>query len=224
MLKEEISIRLPEKGDLQLKKYILICFVFIFLSLSACTQTSTDASLFPTKEGVEPYQFSKHDKDILRLFDGEVSLLRIKSPKEAQHLSVLLHTLKDDGTWDTCATNNDMFWGEDTTSDQQLEGILALSREDDYSIKMRIGYETGATAFLNGIPAPEFSFDPKAGSSAFLSEFQTIELDKEIPIAMLALNEDCELPTPSLSDYFDTSLLDGYDFVQIVTITFSATT
>lgn len=203
------------------KALVILLFAIALVLAIMWSNTANTVALFPTKEGIEPYHFSNHEREILTLLNDNSALLRIKAPKEARHLSVHIHTLKDDGTWDTSTTDNDMFWGEDMTSSELFEVVYALTRKDDFSIAMRCRYQTGAITCFSEIPDPEVPFDHKIATSAFLSEFETIELDQEIPIAILALNEDNELSTPTLSGYFDTSQLANCDFVQIVTMTFS---
>lgn len=206
-----------------MKKHLIPCCLMVLLSLSSCTSSSTEASLFPTEDGISPVTLSERETQIINLLDkGNSAFLSIKAPKEAQRLQILLRTLKEDGTWDITQTNNDMFWGEDSSEVQPLEGVFSLSRNDDYSIAMRCENTNGVTNFLSDIPAPQLSFDPKSGSSSFLWYVQPIELDKEIPIAILALNQNNRITPPSLRDYYDTSKLADYDFVQVVTFTFTS--
>lgn len=208
-----------------MKKYIISCCLILLLILSSCTGKSMEASLLPTKEGIAPVTLSERENQIINLLDkGNSAFFAMKAPKESKRLQILLHTLKEDGTWDTTQTNNDMFRGEDSSDVQPLEGVFSLTRNDDCSIAMRCENKNGVTTLLNDIPAPQLSFDSNSGSSSFLWHFQSIELDKEIPIAILALNQNNRITPPSLRDYYDTSKLADYDFVQVVTFTFTTDT
>ncbi len=176
-------------------------------------------SLYPTKVGIEPYQYSEHEQEIFDFLelDRETALLKIKAPKDTGYLSFHLHTLKQNGLWTTSLID-----GFDLNeNDTQFEATLGLIRNDDDSIEMEFGYRNdGKWGWVNDIATPEISFDAKSKSWGFLYEFQKIEFDNEIPIAFLAMNDDNEIPNVRLSDYYDTSNLFYYDYVQIVTMTF----
>ena len=60
-----------------------------------------------------------------------------------------------------------------------------------------------------------------ASTKGFLQEFQKIEINKEIPVALMVYDSGTSMRSYSLKDYFDPSKFDGMDLVQVVTLTFA---
>ncbi len=54
----------------------------------------------------------------------------------------------------------------------------------------------------------------------FLQEFPRIEIDKEIPIAFMVYDSGTIMRSYSLQDYFEPSIFEGMDLVQVVTLIF----
>lgn len=46
-------------------------------------------------------------------------------------------------------------------------------------------------------------------------------MNKEIPVALMVYDSGTSMSGYSLQDYFDPSVFDGMDFVQVVTLTFT---
>lgn len=55
----------------------------------------------------------------------------------------------------------------------------------------------------------------------FLQEFQKIEMDKEIPVALMVYDSGTIISSYLLQDYFEVSKFEGMDLVQVVTLTFT---
>jgi len=51
-------------------------------------------------------------------------------------------------------------------------------------------------------------------------QFQGIEMDKEIPVAIMVYDSGTIMRSYSLQDYFEPSKFEGMDLVQVVTLTF----
>ncbi len=199
--------------------------------------TSNDTeSLYPTKVGVEPYQYNEHEQELLDLInlEGDIALLKIKAPREAKYLSFHVHTLKDDGTWDTTlvgekdlSSHIDFMKYLEKTTPRQFEATLVLIRNEDFSIDMEFGFIKDAKGFLDDIPAPDVPFDVRSCAWGFLRESKSIELKQNIPIAFLLINKDNSSPiTVGLADFKLTNsgferIATNYDFAQYVTMTFS---
>lgn len=60
-----------------------------------------------------------------------------------------------------------------------------------------------------------------ASAIGFLQEFQKIEINQEIPVALMVYDSGPRLESYSLNDYFEPSKFDGMDFVQVVTLNFT---
>src|SRR5690606_31936681 len=60
-----------------------------------------------------------------------------------------------------------------------------------------------------------------ASTKGFLQKFQKIELNKEMPVAIMVYDSGTSMRSYSLQDYFDPSKFEGMDLVQVVTLTFT---
>ncbi len=216
------------------------------------TSNQTD-SLYPDKVGIEPYRYNEHEWDLLDFLDRQNTiLLKVKAPKEARYLSFHIHTLQEDGTWETSLVSEEdlegyFVWEKPILTQEDMdeylayrqrvveneimlpfEGTFFFLRNSDDSIKIDLKLGKQMRGFQVDIPAPVIAFDERMGISGFLHEFQTIELGEEIPVAFLVLNDELvlsdedKMPSVTLSEYYDTSELTEYSFVQFVTMTFSA--
>ena len=55
----------------------------------------------------------------------------------------------------------------------------------------------------------------------FLESFENIELNAEIPVAVMLCGSGTRMPGCTPQDYFDPSKFEGIDFAQAVTLEFS---
>ena len=60
-----------------------------------------------------------------------------------------------------------------------------------------------------------------ASTKKFLTEFQEIELGKEIPVALLVYADGRGMRNHSLQEYFEPQNFAGMELVQVVTLTFT---
>ena len=63
--------------------------------------------------------------------------------------------------------------------------------------------------------------DVIASSVGFLDESQEIQLNEEIPVAVMAYDSKTGMKNFTLQDFFDPSAFEGLDLVQAVTLMFS---
>lgn len=201
----------------------LVLALLLLFTLTACN-SEKESPFVMQKEGIAPYTFSQTQNEIFRCLNlsDHISLLKFKAPKETRSMNMYVHTLREDGTWDTRPSGVDTFLDEDQSEDQ-LQGVLALMLEDDMSISVNDRCSAEMFATCQPIPAPVLDFESVNGAAGFLPSFQSIELEQEIPISLLILNSDGPMPNSALvDDYFTPEKFDGMDFVQVLTITFSA--
>ena len=60
-----------------------------------------------------------------------------------------------------------------------------------------------------------------ASSKGFLTEFEEIKLNKEIPVVIMIYDSGTSMKTYSMDDFFSTSIFESVDLVQAVTLTFT---
>lgn len=95
-----------------------------------------------------------------------------------------------------------------------------MKAEDDHAIDLHI----------NCAALYSFRTDPivlgnefLSGSTLFLREFTEIELNEEIPVALLMYDSGTTINAYSLQSYFEPTVFKGIDLVQAVTVRFADT-
>lgn len=90
--------------------------------------------------------------------------------------------------------------------------------KENYSIDININ-TNGRALYKTG----ELTFNPEGivSTRGFLMEFHNIELNKEIPVAVMAYDSGSSIQSYSLQDYFEPSKFKGMDLAQFVTLTFT---
>ena len=94
------------------------------------------------------------------------------------------------------------------------EGIAPyeLSEKDHLDCSGHFSFET-----------EPITFDSESVGSTigFLESFENIELNAEIPVAVMLCDSGTRMPGCTPQDYFDPSKFEGIDFAQAVTLEFS---
>lgn len=197
--------------------YIILLLVLVF-QLSACSGENTGNDL--TKVGVAPYELSESEENLLQSFGlgNNAKAISFLAPKEAISLNVNVYTLGENNQWEATGGGY-LSIGEERQPVDQLSGMFTIKVNKDHSMDFHI----------NGAGLLSFSTDPimlehddVISSVGFLQEFQEIELNTEIPVALMVYDSGTSMRTYSPQDYFEPSKFDGMDLVQVVTLTFSA--
>ena len=117
--------------------------------------------------------------------------------------------------------------GEDHGSDDRLEGTFALLINEDYSIDLNI---TAMGRYSLKIDSPGIEGKFSANSKIVVGDFRKIELNKEIPVAILVYGSGSSMRSYNLDDFFSPSVFEEKnstfeepDLVQAITLTFMDT-
>ena len=198
--------------------YFLISIFIIAIVLVACSNDKESPKSL-VKEGIQPYNLSESEKYILRSFGMEENsqILSFRAPKEAIALDVNVYKLKGDKKWDVISSGG-ISIGKEREPIDQLIGTFTMQLRENYAIEFNIN-SAGRSSFKTN----EIILDTETMISTigFLQEFQEIEMDKEIPVALMVYDSGTSMRSHSLQDYFDPSKFDGMDLVQVVTLTFT---
>lgn len=103
-------------------------------------------------------------------------------------------------------------------SHEQMTGKFTMQLKENFAIDFninltdRFSYQTEEITLLT---------EPTSSTKSFLQEFQKIELNKEIPVALMVYDSSTAMGSYSLQDYFEPSKFKTVDFVQVVTLTFT---
>lgn len=202
-----------------MKKTILVVFVLtIAMTLAACSR-KIDMSKIYDEVGLAPYELSEGERDLLQSFgmDGTSQIISFKAPQEAITLKVCVYSLENGEGW-TDIGNGAVSIGAEREPQEILTGTFTMQLRENYSIDFNIN-SSGRASYKTD----EISNNSKAAASSigFLHEFQDIEINKEIPVAIMVYDDGTSMKSFSLQDYFEPSKFDGMDLVQAVTLTFS---
>ena len=202
-------------------KKILFLFLIsiILLSLSACVnETKDNGTLF--KEGIAPFELTERETYLLDSFDlkNKSQIIEFNAPDEVITLSVNVYRLGDDYKWDN-PDGGAISIGLEREPVQYLTGNFTMILKEDYAIDFILNSNGGKASYKTEKIILET--EATASVKAFLEEFQEIELNKEIPVALMIYDSGTAMRSYSLQDYFEPEKFEGMDFVQAVTLTFS---
>lgn len=200
------------------KMFLALLSIAIMSTLFGCFFKSGEEKVI-NKEGVYPHELSESESNLLESLDleNDVNLISFKAPQKAKSLEARSYVLNKNGKWDM-VSNLHIFSGVNDDSQSELEGIFSMLLNDDYSIDMHI---TSKGKFSQkGIPL-EMKVEKLASSRGFLPEYKEIELNEEIPVAIMIYNNGTHMKSYTMDDFFLPSTFEGMDLVQAVTLTFT---
>jgi len=188
--------------------------VAIMLLLSACTSKRSAPKML-SKEGIAPYELSKSDIYLLQSLglDLNTNIISFKAPQNTKSLKVNVYLLKDNGTWDATG-GGQVSLGQEAG----LEGTFAIMLKDNFAINFCINTKGRSLYKTDKL---DVDYEVVASSKVFLSEFQKIELNKEIPVAIMIYDSGNSMGSYSTEDFFSPSKFEEMDLVQAVTLIFA---
>lgn len=194
----------------------------LLLSLAACSGQAPDtAQSQEAAYTVAPYPLTEQARTLLQAYEltqDNTAAFTFRNPEQTLALYVQVYRLGEDGTWQNA---------EETAAGLVLppqgEGLVTLQLEDSGAIVTRTLYD-GSLQVGSAGPLPGAG-NTGARSKLFLSQAQPIQVDVPIPLALLAYDQNPDndaLAALTLEDFFSPEKLTGFDQVQVVTATFSA--
>jgi len=201
------------------KKYLSLMLIYVIMMTLVACSNKTDAPKLLTKEGVAPYELSESEKHILQSFGMEDNsqIISFHAPKEAITLNVNVYRLEGDENWVSIG-GGAISIGTDREPIKQLTGTLTMQLKENYAIDFNINASGRASYKTDEIV---LDTETMASTKGFLQKFQKIELNKEMPVAIMVYDSGTSMRSYSLQDYFDPSKFEGMDLVQVVTLTFT---
>ena len=193
--------------------------VFIMLmTLSACSEKYESVE-FLDKVGIAPYDLSEEGEYLLQAFGMENTsqIIAFKAPKEAITMNVNVYCLDNSEQWNPVGESA-ISIGEDREPVEQLEGTFAMQLQKNYGIDFHIN-----CAGRMSSQSEEIVLDNEglASVKVFLQEFEEVELNTEVPVALMVYDSGTSMKSYSLQDYFNPSEFAEMDIVQAVTLEFS---
>lgn len=178
----------------------------------------------PEKVGVGPYELSQSDKELLQAFgigSYDSQIISFKAPEETESIGVRVYILKEDEHWESIGETR-LSSGEHG-SPGAYDGTFTMQLRDNYSVEYIL--MSGSGGMSSKTVEIDIGGKHLASVKGFLTEFREIEIDKEIPVAVMVYDGVNESSTSIRSHepehYFTPSVFEGMDLVQAVTLVFS---
>lgn len=202
-----------------MKRFLALVLIIIMTMVFTACSKDTSIPEVPDSEGIAPYELSERDKYLLQLLalEGDVNIISFKAPIATKSLIVQAYLLDENGTWSTVGKGQ-VLLGQDASPEARLEGTFAMLLKDNYAIDMHIN--TRGRASFRTKPL-DVDYEIMASAKGFLKDFQRIELNKEIPVAIMVYDSGTSIRSYSMESFFSPSEFHGMGLVQAVTLTFS---
>lgn len=209
-----------------MKKLLIALLIGTMMSIfSGCSNNIGAAPKAPNKEGVQPYALSESNKKLLQSLglENKVNIVSFKAPKSVRSLEINTYILGKDKIW----KKNDggkISLGKDSNPDDILEGNVAMLLKENYKVEIHVSTSDRASYQIGGIVnegPPTNDSSTRMSSRSFLMEFKKIELNKEIPVAIMVYYSGTSMRSYSVENFFSPTDFAEMDLVQAVTLTFT---
>lgn len=200
-----------------MRKIIAVMLCVCVLAFAGCSNTedTTDkdtaaqGAKYLEKEGIAPYDLSEGEEYILNVMNikKDALLVSYNAAENSKMLMVRVYNLND-GQWDE--TGNLTF----VIADDNKHGTISIMEKDNYVLELST---ISASAKSEKIDDEN---EYVQSQKTVINDFQNIELNKEIPVAIYINDSDTAGVPIELSEFSDPSNFEGIDLVRAVTFEF----
>lgn len=200
-----------------MRKIIAVMLCVCVLAFAGCSNTedTTDkdtaaqGAKYLEKEGIAPYDLSEGEEYILDVMNikKDTLLVSYNATENTKMLMVRVYNLND-GQWDEIG--NLAF----VIADDNKHGTISIMEKDNYVLELST---ISASAKSEKIDDEN---EYVQSQKAVINDFQNIELNKEIPVAIYINDSDTAGVPIELSEFSDPSNFEGIDLVRVVTFEF----
>lgn len=171
--------------------------------------TAAQGAKYLEKEGIAPYDLSEGEEYILNVMNikKDTLLVSYNATENTKMLMVRVYNLND-GQWDE--TGNLAF----VIEDDNKQGTISIMEKDNYVLELST---ISASAKSEKIDDDN---EYVQSQKTVINDFQNIELNKEIPVAIYINDSDTAGVPIELSEFSDPSNFEGIDLVRAVTFEF----
>ena len=171
--------------------------------------TAAQGAKYLEKEGIAPYDLSEGEEYILDVMNikKDTLLVSYNAAENTKMLMVRVYNLND-GQWDEIG--NLAF----VIADDNKQGTISIMEKDNYVLELST---ISASAKSEKIDDENQYVQSQ---KAVINDFQNIELNKEIPVAIYINDSDTAGVPIELSEFSDPSNFEGIDLVRAVTFEF----
>lgn len=200
-----------------MKKIIAVMLCVCVLAFAGCSNTedTTDkdtaaqGAKYLEKEGIAPYDLSDGEEYILNVMNikKDALLVSYNATENTKMLMVRVYNLND-GQWDE--TGNFAF----VIADDNKQGTISIMEKDNYALELSTISASTKSEMIDD--ENEYVQSQKV----VINDFQNIELNKEIPVAIYINDSDTAGVPIELSEFSDPANFEGIDMVRAVTFEF----
>lgn len=200
-----------------MRKIIAVMLCVCVLAFAGCSNTedTTDkdtavqGAKYLEKEGIAPYDLSEGEEYILNVMNikKDTLLVSYNATENSKMLMVRVYNLND-GQWDE--TGNLTF----VIAENNKQGTISIMEKDNYVLEL---------STISASAKSEMIDDENQyvqSQKTVINDFQNIELNKEIPVAIYINDSDTAGVPIELSEFSDPSNFEGIDLVRAVTFEF----
>ncbi|WP_069999947.1 hypothetical protein [Cellulosilyticum sp. I15G10I2] len=200
------------------KFFSVVLIVVMVIALAGCLGNK-DTSTLLNKEGIAPFKLTERESYLLQSFgmENNSQIITFNAPKEAITIEANVYRLNDRDDWESIG-GGAMSLGNERIPVDKLTGTFTTLLNENYTIDFHINCSGRGSYTTNDI---DVASEYMVSSKTFLREFQDIEINKEIPVAIMVYDSGPRMQSYSLQDYFEPSRFDQMDLVQVVTLTFT---
>ena len=195
-----------------MKKFISILMILVVtLSLSSCANKENNEKVNNSK--IELASLTEEESNILQLFgvDTTSKVFDYVVDEKATSMAIKQYILDENLEW----KEN----GGSSVSIEDLKGRIAISINDNSSIRIAIQDKNGVGAWISD---PESLEDIQAhAKSTSWANSSDIAYNEEIPLVIQINTSSNEIASYGVESFFDTQRLKGHDKVIALTVTFS---
>lgn len=200
-----------------MRKIIAVMLCVCVLAFAGCSNTedTTDkdtaaqGAKYLEKEGIAPYDLSEGEEYILNVMNikKDTLLVSYNATENTKMLMVRVYNLND-GQWDEIG--NLAF----VIADDNKHGTISIMEKDNYVLELST---ISASAKSEKIDDEN---EYVQSQKTVINDFQNIELNKEMPVAIYINDSDTAGVPIELSEFSDPSNFEGIDLVRAVTFEF----
>lgn len=171
--------------------------------------TASQGAKYLEKEGIAPYDLSEGEEYILNVMNikKDTLLVSYNATENTKMLMVRVYNLND-GQWDEIG--NLAF----VIADDNKHGTISIMEKDNYVLELST---ISASAKSEKIDDEN---EYVQSQKTVINDFQNIELNKEMPVAIYINDSDTAGVPIELSEFSDPSNFEGIDLVRAVTFEF----
>lgn len=199
-------------------KKVFVLLIFTLTLLIGCSSNQNQLNNLK-EEGIAPFELTENEEYLLQSLDlqNNSQVISFNAPREAITLKINVKRLKDGEGWDDIQEGK-LSIGSKRQPIDKLEGTFTMILKENYAVDFNV--DCGGL-YSYKIEKPNIDTENMIFTKAFLTNIKDIEINKEIPIAIMVYDSETSMSSYSLEDYFEPSKFKGMDLVQVVTLTFT---